>query len=147
MEEEMELTLSEKSIMLGKIHDSFHDSSKSIGVTDTILVGSTYAFNLIMLLLISISLKNTAIFYTYILVLLIVNILILLTFKNSRQLKEKIHEKQLTFYSDLKLEKYFDQSAIENYRKRYTFWFALDVVLGGMVLVVSFISKYSQTLL
>jgi len=139
----MELNSNEKSIMIGKIHDSLYDSSKSIGSTDTILVGATYAFNLVMLMLITVSLKNTAIFYTYIFVLLVVNTLILLTFKNSRELRQKLHERQSALYGDLNFDKYFDRTAIENYKKRYTFWLILDVVLGGMVLVVAFIAKYS----
>ncbi|MBL6991929.1 MAG: hypothetical protein ISR65_19255 [Bacteriovoracaceae bacterium] len=94
--------------------------------------------------MISFSLEDTAIFFTYIFTLLAVNTLILLTFKNSRDLRHKLHQRQESLYTDLQLERYFDKSAIENYRKRYSFWFTLDIVLGGMVLIVAFILKSSQ---
>jgi hypothetical protein len=73
--------------------------------------------------------------------LVIVNLLILATFKNSRQLREKLHLKQKHLYEDLGLLKYFDDSVIENYKKRYFIWISLDVVLGIMAILVAVLLK------
>jgi hypothetical protein len=134
--------ISSKSILIGKVHDTLYDTSRSVGVTDTILVCGTYIFNLAMLFLIAISVEKTAIYAVFILTLIIVNLLILATFKNSRQLREKMHLRQKSLYEDLGLIKHFDDSLIENYKKRYTIWISLDIVLGMMAIIVAILLKY-----
>ena len=133
----MEQQTAEAGVLLGKLHDSLHDTSRSAGVTDTILVGATYAFNLLMLFLLTVSKEKPAIYAVFIITLIIVNALILATFRNSRELREKLHLRQKQIYEDLGLAKYFDESVIQNYKRRYNIWMALDVVLGVMVLVVA----------
>ena len=134
--------ISSKNILIGKVHDTLYDTSRSVGVTDTILVCGTYIFNLAMLFLIAISVEKTAIYAVFILTLILVNLLILATFKNSRQLREKMHLRQKSLYEDLGLIKHFDDSLIENYKKRYTIWISLDLVLGMMAIIVAILLKY-----
>jgi hypothetical protein len=134
--------ISSKNILIGKVHDTLYDTSRSVGVTDTILVCGTYIFNLAMLFLIAISVEKTAIYAVFIITLIIVNLLILATFKNSRQLREKMHLRQKSLYEDLGLIKHFDDSLIENYKKRYTIWISLDLVLGMMAIIVAILLKY-----
>jgi len=137
-------TLSDgKAEVLGKLHDSLHSASAGVGSTDTILVGATYAFNLAMLFLLFISEERTAIFFVFMVSLVTVNALIILTFRNSRELREKIHRRQGQLYTDIQLDDYFDDSVIENYRKRYALWIILDMILGAMVLVVALLVKYN----
>ena len=128
-------------MLIGKVHDSIYDNSRSIGTTDTILVCGTYIFNLAMLFLIAISVEKSGIYAVFIITLIIVNLLILATFRNSRQLREKLHLRQKSLYSDLGLIKYFDDSVIENYRKRYSIWISLDIVLGIMAILVAILLK------
>ncbi len=130
-----------KGMLLGKLHDSLHDNSRSIGITDTILVGATYVFNILLLLMITVSEKKSIIF-VLLACLIIINILILATFKNSRELREKLHARQKQIYEDLGLAVYFDESVIQNYKSRYNIWMALDIVLGITVLVVSILLKF-----
>jgi len=136
----MKETLSE-NVLIGKVHDSINDNSRSIGTTDTILVCGTYIFNLAMLFLIAISVEKSGIYAVFIITLIIVNLLILATFRNSRQLREKLHSRQRSLYDDLGLLKYFDESVIENYRKRYFIWISLDIVLGIMAILVAVLLK------
>ena len=124
-------------MLLGKLHDSLHDTSRSTGVTDTILVGATYVFNILMLFMLTVSKEKPAIYAVFIIALIVVNALILVTFKNSSELREKLHLRQKQIYEDFGLAKYFDESVIQNYKRRYIIWMALDVVLGIMVLVVA----------
>ena len=131
-----------KNVLVGKVHDSLHDTSRSVGTTDTILVCGTYIFNLAMLFLIFLSVEKTAIYSVFLATLVIVNLLILATFKNSRQLREKLHLRQKDLYEDLGLVKYFDNSVIENYKKRYFIWISLDVVLGIMAILVALLLKF-----
>ena len=140
MDNDMKEALSE-NVLIGKVHDSIYDSSRSIGTTDTILVCGTYIFNLAMLFLIAISVEKSGIYAVFIITLLIVNLLILATFRNSRQLREKLHSRQKSLYEDLGLLKYFDDSVIENYRKRYFIWISLDIVLGIMAILVAVLLK------
>ena len=131
-------------VLIGKVHDSIHDNSRSVGTTDTILVCGTYIFNLAMMFLIAISVEKTGIYTVFIITLIIVNLLILATFRNSRQLREKLHSRQKSLYGDLGLLKYFDESVIENYKKRYSIWIALDIVLGVMAILVAVLLKVYQ---
>ena len=133
---------SKENILIGKVHDSLHDGSRSIGTTDTILVCGTYIFNLVMLFLIVLSIEKTAIYVVFLVTLVIVNLLILATFMNSRQLRGKLHLRQRVIYDDLGLIKYFDDSVIDNYKKRYFIWIALDIVLGVMAILVAILLKY-----
>ena len=64
-------------------------NSRSTGVTDSISVGATYAFNIVMLFLIFFSQGNLSIFTVFAFSLGIVKNLILVTFKNSSELREK----------------------------------------------------------
>ena len=116
--------ISSKNILIGKVHDTLYDTSRSVGVTDTILVCGTYIFNLAMLFLIAISVEKTAIYAVFILTLIIVNLLILATFKNSRQLREKMHLRQKSLYEDLGLIKHFDDSLnLSTIRSMFRFGF------------------------
>ena len=133
--------ISNGGALIGKVHDSIHDNSRSVGTTDTILVCGTYIFNLAMLFLIAISVEKTGIYIVFILTLIIVNLLILATFRNSMQLREKLHSRQKSLYADLGLLQYFDESLIENYKKRYSIWIALDIVLGVMAILVAVLLK------
>ena len=135
-------TISKENVLVGKVHDSLYDTSRSIGATDTILVCGTYIFNLAMLFLVAISVEKTAIYAVFIVTLVIVNLLILATFRNSRQLREKLHLRQKSLYDDLGLLKYFDESVIENYKKRYSIWISLDIVLGIMAILVAVLLKF-----
>ena len=130
-----------ENVLVGKVHDTLYDASRSIGATDTILVCGTYIFNLAMLFLIAISVEKTGIYVVFMVTLVIVNLLILATFRNSRQLREKLHLRQKSLYDDLGLLKYFDDSVIENYRKRYSIWVLLDIVLGIMAILVAILLK------
>ena len=130
-----------KGMLLGKLHDSLHDNSRSVGITDTILVGATYIFNILLLFMISVSDKKSIIF-VFLACLIIINILILATFKNSRDLREKLHVRQKQIYEDLNLAAYFDDSVIQNYKSRYTIWMTLDIVLGVTVIIVSALLKF-----
>jgi hypothetical protein len=132
-----------KAEVLGKLHDSLHAASASLGSTDTILVGATYGFNLAMLFLLFISEERTAIFFVFFAVLVAVNALIVLTFRNSRELREKLHSRQGRLYKDIELDDYFDDSVIQNYRRRYALWITLDMILGAMVLIVALLVKYN----
>ena len=134
--------ISSENVLIGKVHDTLYDTSRSVGVTDTILVCGTYIFNLAMLFLIAISVEKTAIYAVFIITLVIGNLLILATFKNSRQLREKLHLRQKGLYDDLGLLKHFDDSVIENYKKRYNIWISLDIVLGMMAIVVAILLKF-----
>jgi hypothetical protein len=134
--------ISKENVLIGKVHDSLHDGSRSIGTTDTILVCGTYIFNLAMLFLIVLSVEKTAIYVVFLATLVIVNLLILATFRNSRQLREKLHLRQRAICDDLELLKYFDDSIIDNYKKRYSIWIALDIVLGVMAILVAILFKY-----
>ena len=140
MDKEMK-EISSESVLVGKVHDTLYDTSRSVGTTDTILVCGTYIFNLAMLFLIFLSIEKTAIYAVFLATLVIVNLLILATFKNSRQLREKLHLKQKHLYEDLGLLKYFDDSVMENYKKRYFIWISLDVVLGIMAILVAVLLK------
>ena len=135
---------SSENVLIGKVHDSIHDNSRSIGTTDTILVCGTYIFNLAMLFLIAISVEKTGIYAVFIITLVVVNLLIIATFRNSRQLREKLHSRQKLLYDDLGLLKYFDESVIENYKKRYSIWISLDIVLGIMAILVAVLLKVYQ---
>ena len=137
-------TNSDRQILIGKLHDSLYDSSRSIGVTDTILVAGTYIFNLAMLFIIVISKDKSTIFFVFLLTLVIVNILIIATFKNSRELREKLHLRQRQIYEDLNLTKYFDDSILQNYKRRYTIWIILDIVLGVMAIIVALLYKFQS---
>lgn len=130
-----------KGILLGKLHDSLHDNSRSVGITDTILVGSTYVFNILLLFMITLSEKKSIIF-VFLACLIIINLLILATFKNSRDLREKLHARQKQIYEDLGLAIYFDGSVIQNYKSRYNIWMALDIVLGVTVVIVAILLKF-----
>ena len=135
---------SSENVLIGKVHDSIHGNSRSIGTTDTILVCGTYIFNLAMLFLIAISVEKTGIYAVFIITLVVVNWLIIATFRNSRQLREKLHSRQKLLYDDLGLLKYFDESVIENYKKRYSIWISLDIVLGIMAILVAVLLKVYQ---
>jgi len=135
---------SDRQILIGRLHDSLYDSSRSIGVTDTILVAGTYIFNLAMLFIIVISKDKSTIFFVFLLTLVIVNILIIATFKNSRELREKMHLRQRQIYEDLNLIKYFDDSILQNYKRRYSIWIILDIVLGVMAIVVALLYKFQS---
>jgi arginine exporter protein ArgO len=137
-------TNSDRQILIGKLHDSLYDSSRSIGLTDTILVACTYIFNLAMLFIIVISKDKSTIFFVFLITLVIVNILILATFKNSRELREKLHLRQRQIYEDLNLIKYFDDSILQNYKRHYTIWIILDIVLGVMAIVVALLFKFQS---
>jgi hypothetical protein len=132
-----------QSSILGKLHDSLYDNSKSISTTDTILVGATYVFNLAMLFILFVSKEESLIFFVFLISLVIVNPLILLTFNNSRKLREKMHKRQKQIYVDLSLEKYFDDSVVHNYKTRYQIWIWLDVILGIMVILVALLGKFA----
>ncbi len=134
--------ISKENVLVGKLHDTLHDASRSIGATDTILVCGTYLFNLAMLFLITISVKRTAIYVVFIVTLVIVNLLIIATFRNSSLLREKLHLRQKDLYNDFELLKYFDDSVIENYKKRYSIWISLDIVLGTMAVLVALLLKF-----
>lgn len=134
--------ISAENVLVGKVHDTLYDTSRSVGATDTILVCGTYIFNLAMLFLIAISVEKTAIYAVFIITLIIVNLLILATFKNSRELREKLHLRQKGLYEDSGLLNYFDDSVIENYKKRYSIWILLDIVLGIMAIIVAILLKF-----
>jgi hypothetical protein len=90
-----------------------------------------------MLFLLTLSQEKPGIYVVFLVTLVIVNLLILATFRNSMELREKLHLRQKQIYEDIGLSKYFDDSVILNYKRRYKIWMALDVILGLMVIIVA----------
>lgn len=130
-----------RAALLGKLHDSLYDSYRSAGHVDTILVASTYVFNLVMLFLLFLAKKQSYVFAVFLIGLVLVNLLILATFRNSRDLRWQLHSRQAELYKDAGLSKYIDESIVEHYKRRYAIWVTLDITLGVMVLLAAVLMK------
>ncbi|MHB1843692.1 MAG: hypothetical protein ACYCWW_02505 [Deltaproteobacteria bacterium] len=128
--------------LLLRLHDSYRDLSKRIEVTDTIVVGASYTFNLLMLSVAATWNKEGWILAVFLFLVVLVNFLMVNSFRNSRSMRDKVEGRLRQMYGDLGFGSYYDDTLITNYHRRYQLWIWLDVALGGMALSVPLLGRF-----
>lgn len=134
--------------MINKVHDHIIAELDNSVRTDTSVVVVTVTFNLISLCLNSqaalvggfggsgTDVGGTIIFVVFLATTLVFNGLAIFGLMVGRSTRMKLIERLLEMYADHDVGKYYDQSLISNYSKRYILFGAVVIVLGITAIIV-----------
>ena len=129
------------SELLTDLHARLWESLKHVFNTDRVLLGVTYAINFAGFVMLSLTAAQRPLAAVVASVaLLLLNALVMLSLSNSRQEAIKLLKTLVQLYADHQLSKYFDESQLEYYRRRYSLWLMLTpslcviaIVLGALI--------------
>lgn len=134
--------------MINKVHDHIIAELDNSVRTDTSIIVVAVTFNLISLCLNSqasliggfggagTDVGGTIIFFVFLATTLVFNGLAIFGLMVGRSTRMKLIERLLEMYADNDVGKYYDQSLISNYSKRYILFGAVVIVLGITAIIV-----------
>ena len=116
--------------LLTELHGRLWDSLRHVFNTDRILLGVTYAINFAGFVLLSAATsQHPSAAVVAVAPLVLLNGLVMLSLSNSRREAVSLLTTLVRLYADHQLGKYFDESKIEYYRRRYSIWLVLTPAL------------------
>lgn len=130
--------------LLKDLHENLWGSLRHTFNTDRVLLGVTYLVNFggFVLLLILFP-ENMLAGVASIGCLMAVNVLIVLSLRNSKQETLTLVATLAQIYSDNDLGKYFDENKAEYYRRRYSLWLALVPIVMLCAITLALLVKFA----
>ena len=138
--------------MLEKVHDHLSSELQQNTRTDTIFVVTAIVFNLIVLAVNSAvageaqstyaESSSDVVLFVFIVMSLMVNAISIAALQFGKGNREKIIRGLLMMYSDNKVSKYYDESLLESYGKRYLLFTGVIVCLALAGIVVPLIVRF-----
>ncbi len=138
--------------MLEKVHDHLSSELQQNTRTDTIFVVTAIVFNLIVLAVNSAvageaqstyaESSSDVVLFVFIVMSLMVNAISIAALQFGKGNREKIIRGLLMMYSDNKVSKYYDESLLGSYGKRYLLFTGVIVCLALAGIVVPLIVRF-----
>jgi hypothetical protein len=138
--------------MLEKVHDHLSSELQQNTRTDTIFVVTAIVFNLIVLAVNSAvageaqssyaESSSDVVLFVFIVMSLLVNGISIFALQFGKSNREKIIHGLLMMYSDNKVAKYYDESLLVSYGKRYLLFTGVIVCLALTGIVVPLIVRF-----
>ena len=138
--------------MLKKVHDHLSSELQQNTRTDTIFVVTAIVFNLIVLAVNSAvageaqssyaESSSDVVLLVFIVMSLMVNAISIAALQFGKANREKIIRGLLMMYSDNKVSKYYDESLLRSYGKRYLLFTGVIVCLALAGIVVPLIVRF-----
>ena len=138
--------------MLEKVHDHLSSELQQNTRTDTIFVVTAIVFNLIVLAINSAvageaqsydaETSSDIVLFVFIAMSLLVNGISITALQFGKANREKIIRGLLNMYSDNKVAKYYDESLLTSYRKRYLLFTGIILCLALAGIVVPLIIRF-----
>lgn len=126
--------------LLIELHARLWDSLRHVFNTDRVLLGVTYAVNFAGFVMLSLTTsQRPAAAAVSSVALVLLNALIVLSLSNSRREALSLTKTLVQLYSDHQLSRYFDDSQLEYYRRRYSLWLVLTPSLCAIAIVLGLI--------
>jgi hypothetical protein len=139
-------------MMLEKVHDHLSSELQQNTRTDTIFVVTAIVFNLIVLAINSAvageaqssyaESSSDVVLFVFIVMSLLVNGISIFALQFGKSNREKIIHGLLMMYSDNKVAKYYDESLLVSYGKRYLLFTGVIVCLALTGIVVPLIVRF-----
>jgi hypothetical protein len=139
-------------MMLEKVHDHLSSELQQNTRTDTIFVVTAIVFNLIVLAVNSAvageaqssyaESSSDVVLFVFIVMSLLVNGISIFALQFGKSNREKIIHGLLMMYSDNKVAKYYDESLLVSYGKRYLLFTGVIVCLALTGIVVPLIVRF-----
>ena len=137
--------------MLQKIHEHIMHELQSSSRTDTIFVITAILFNLVVLGINSgvateassdkADTSSDVVMIVFIVLVIIVNVIAITALNTGKNTRLKLLSGLMTMYRDNKVEKYYDESLLMNYNKRYTLFGAVILCLAVTSIAVPLIIR------
>jgi hypothetical protein len=126
--------------LLTEPHGRLWDSLRHLFNTDRILLAVTYAINFAgFVLLTAATSQHPSAAVVAIAALVLLNGLVMLSLSNSRREAVSLLSTLVRLYADHQLGKYFEESKIGYYRRRYLLWLVLTPTLCATAIVLGLI--------
>jgi hypothetical protein len=134
-----------ESELLKELHANLWGSLRHIFNTDRVLLAVLYLTNFSGFVVLSAgSQHRLATVAVTLAAIVILNALIFLSLNNSKREVLSVIRTLIEIYKDGGLGKYFDDSKLEYYRRRYTLWSLLVPTLAGVAIVLGLVIGRSQ---
>lgn len=125
--------------LLTDLHSNLWGSLRHVFNTDRLLLAVTYAINFAGFLLLSAVWAQRPLARVFaILALVVLNGLIMLSLHNSKLEAVALLSSLASLYHDQGLGKYFDESRLLYYRRRYSLWLVLTPTLCAAAIAIAF---------
>jgi len=112
--------------LLSELHGRLWESLRHVFNTDRVLLAVTYTINFAGFVMLSLTTSQRPVAAVVTVVALaLLNGLVMLSLANSRREALSLLNTLIRLYSDHELKKYFDESQIEYYSRRYSLWLVL----------------------
>ena len=132
--------------MLDKVHEHIINELQQSSRTDTIFVLTAVVFNLIVLAVNSGIAENANaqdykptrdfILIIFILLTLVVNFISIKALMTGKNTRSKLLDGLISMYKDNSVDKYYDQSLLLNYNKRYFSFTAVILAIAATAVIV-----------
>jgi hypothetical protein len=134
-----------ESELLRELHTNLWGSLRHIFNTDRVLLAVLYATNFAGFVVLSnYSQHHPATTAVTLVAIVLLNALMLLSLNNSKREVLSVIRTLIEMYKDGGLGKYFDDSKLEYYRRRYALWSFLVPSLAGVAIVLGLVIGRGQ---
>lgn len=134
-----------ESELLRELHANLWVSLRHVFNTDRILLAVLYGLNFAgFVMLASVSHSRPEATTVTIASLVLLNCLVALSLNNSKKEALSLTRTLIVIYEDNGLQKYFDPSKLQYYRRRYTLWLILVPTLAGTAIVLGLVIGRGQ---
>jgi hypothetical protein len=134
--------------MLEHVHNHITGELQQNTRTDIIFILTSIALNLITLAVNSGLVEKSrtesstlAVMFVFVMLIVLVNIVVVIGLVKGRQTRRKLINGLVTMYRDQNVDKYYDESLLNNYNVRYNLFIMVVVCTGVIATIVPFILR------
>ncbi len=134
--------------MIEHVHNHITSELQQNTKTDIIFILTSIALNLITLGINSglsersrTESSSLAVMLLFVVLLVLVNIVVIIGLIKGRQTRMKLSNGLITMYKDQNVNRYYDETLLQNYNVRYTLFILVVVCTGVIAAVVPFILR------
>jgi len=134
--------------MIEYVHNHITNELQQNTRSDTIFILSAILLNLITLAInsgmVEQSRKDTSmliVMFLFVILIVLVNLVVIVGLQKGKQTRVKLVSGLMKMYKDKEVDKYYDESLLENYNTRYNLFIMVVVFTGIIAVVVPFVMR------